>query len=240
MKLVIAATAFAALVSSTAVAADLSRPVMKAPLAPVTSWTGCYIGAQGGWGFGTSKGTLTNAAGLVPSVYDLDIDGGVAGGHIGCQWQSGIWVWGIEGDGEWSDIKESGLFGPPGSAAGTYTIGTEFGGMGSIRGRLGWAVSGQWLIYGTGGWAVAGVKTTYAITGSAPFHTEDETRSGWTAGGGIEWAFAPAWSARAEYRFTDLGSKSFVDTGTNSADNNKITFHAVRFGLSYHFGGSRY
>jgi outer membrane immunogenic protein len=228
----------ALLIVGPAVAADMARPVMKAPvMAPAYSWTGCYIGAQGGWGFGTSKGVLRDSSGTQPVNYSLDTDGGIAGGHIGCQWQSGMWVWGLEGDGEWSDLKETGRFGPPTFAAGTYTIDTEVRGMGSIRGRLGWALGDRWLVYGTGGWAVAGVRTNYALTGSAPFHTEDRTRSGWTAGGGVEWSFAPAWTARAEYRFTDLGSKSFVDTASNSADNNKISFHAVRFGLSYHFGG---
>lgn len=235
-RAVLAAIAVGALLSGPAFAADLRAPVKAPPPAPlaVFSWTGCYIGAQGGWGFGSSKGNPTNAAGANPLPFNIDIDGGIAGGHVGCQWQSGAWVIGLEGDGEWSDLK--------GSQSNTQFLllfrdTTQVQGMGSVRGRLGWAAD-RWLFYVTGGWAIAGVETTYEQVGFPPFHTEDRTRNGWTVGGGIQWAFAPNWSARAEYRYTDLGKKSFVDPVGDVADTNKVTFSAVRVGVSYHFGAA--
>jgi outer membrane immunogenic protein len=227
-----------AILATPVMAADMRMPV-KAPAAPaatVFSWTGCYIGAQGGWGFGKSKGTLTNVAGLFPTPYDLDITGGIAGGHLGCQLQSGGWVIGLEGDGEWSDLSDSGIFSLT-PFSGRFDIGTKVKAMGSVRGRFGWAAD-RWLFYVTAGWAIASVETHYAVVGLPPFHTEDTTRNGWTVGGGIQWAFAPSWSARAEYRYTDLGKKRFVEPTVNSADaGNEIAFSAVRIGVSYHFGG---
>ena len=107
--------------------------------------------------------------------------------------------------------------------------------MGSVRSRLGWAFD-RWLVYATGGWAIADIRTDYGFPGATPFHREERTRTnGWTVGGGIEYAFLNNWSFRAEYRFTDFGKRRFVDTFSNSADENKIQFHAVRGYLSYRF-----
>jgi outer membrane immunogenic protein len=234
MKLVVAATAFAALVSGTAVAADLSRPVMKAaPMAPVTSWTGCYIGAQvgGQWGRDHTAEYITATGAFNNLNQHFNSDGFVGGGHIGCTWQTGVWVWGLEGDFEGASVD------------GGYRLanlnGTDFNldWQGSIRGRLGWAVD-RTLFYATGGVSFASLEYTYVATNTV-FESFKDTQVGWTIGAGIEHAFAGNWTARVEYRFTDYGtiSNNSLVAFPGFTYKHDPEFHAVRGYLTYRFGG---
>jgi outer membrane immunogenic protein len=107
--------------------------------------------------------------------------------------------------------------------------------LGSIRGRLGYAMD-RWLVYATGGWAWSNGHTDYAFTGAAPFFSNGEGRSGWTLGAGVEYAITNNVIGRLEYRYTDLGSKGYIDPVTNSAEQgNKVTLNAVRAGIAYKF-----
>ena len=133
MKKVLLATV-AIVIAAPALAADLGvRPITKAPVmgAPGYSWSGCYIGIQGGWGSMRSKNSFSNS-GLPPftAEADTDGDGGVFGGHLGCNWQPSQWVLGLEGDGEWSGIK-----GDDGGVGGDRT---SFRRAGSRRSEVGW------------------------------------------------------------------------------------------------------
>lgn len=238
-----AAVAISAMLGTGAAsAADLAaRPYTKAPppAVAIATWTGCYIGVQGGWAWGRSDGAGRNAAGDPGSGpdYAFDIDGGLGGGHVGCQWQTASRiVLGIEGDIEGADIH--GRSGPlPLGLFSTYAFDTKIDWLGSVRGRLGYALDNSLLIYATGGWAYAHQTNNYGLQGFPPFWNLGRDMNGWTVGAGIEGWIVPNLSWRAEYRYTDFERKHYVDLVSNASDDPKVNFHAVRAGISWHFGG---
>jgi outer membrane immunogenic protein len=234
------AFAAAALILGTvsASAADMAaRPYTKAPaaIASVYSWTGFYIGADVGYGWGRSTGTGTNAAGFFPTPYSIDPSGVIGGGFVGYNWQFNNVVLGIEADWQASDLNSSGNFA---NSIGTlYNIRTSVNDYGSVRGRLGFAFD-RWMVFGTAGWAFGSWDTSYGFTGApGPFVTMNvQTTDGWTAGAGVEYAFTNNFLGRVEYRYTDLGRASFVNLATNSAElGNRVTINDVRVGIAYKF-----
>ena len=240
MKKIIFAAAALALGTVSASAADLAaRPYTKAPVAvaAVYNWTGFYIGADVGYGWGRSTGTLANAAGLFPVNYSLDPSGVIGGGFVGYNYQFSNVVLGVEADWQAADLNQSGNF-LLAAPATTYAIGTKVKDYGSVRGRLGLAFD-RWMVFGTGGFAWGSWDTSYALAGTVPFVTSSvSSHAGWTAGAGVEYAFADNWLARAEYRYTDLGRASFVSALTNSSElGNRVTINDVRVGIAYKFGG---
>ncbi|MDT2021744.1 porin family protein [Methylocella sp. CPCC 101449] len=217
--LLLGSVAAFALVAGGAQAADLPRraaPPAPVYVAPIFTWTGFYVGAQvgGGWGRTEFGGLTYNANGVV---------GGL---HAGYNLQFGSIVAGVEGDIEATSLKGS-------TTIGINTFKTTVPWQGSLRARLGVGFD-RALIYVTGGVAFAGLKHEVFIP---PFALSNQsTRTGWTLGGGVEYAFSPTWSIRAEYRYTDYGryTASFFPFG---AANTRFKENAVRVGLSYRFGG---
>jgi outer membrane immunogenic protein len=211
-------------VVGTASAADLARKapppvVTKAPPSYVPfSWTGFYVGVNGGYGFGRSKWS-----GL-PSSFD--VKGGLFGGQLGYNWQFGQFVYGLEGDVDWTDLRGTANL----VACGGLMCKTRNDFLSTVRGRVGFAVD-RWLPYATGGLAVGNIKAT--VPGFAGI---DKTNAGWTAGGGVEYALAPNWSVKAEYLFVDLG-KDNCSTMCGLAMGNKVglTSNVVRAGVNYRF-----
>jgi outer membrane immunogenic protein len=208
-----------------AIAADLPRqaPIYKAPayMAPVFNWTGAYIGINGGGGWGKSNWKGAN---------EFDVSGGMIGATVGYNWQFGTWVVGGEADIDWTNIKGS-TNTAVGCGAGCQTE-NDF--LATIRGRVGYSFD-RFMPYVTGGLAIGNIKATYPT-----LSTVDETKVGWTVGTGVEFAFAPQWTAKVEYLYVDLGE---VTCGVGSAcyfgatANNKVDFHAniVRGGVNYRF-----
>ena len=242
-RIVIGMAAALSLFATGAMAADLAaRPYVKAPVMdPVWSWTGWYVGVNGGYSWGRSRtdvtynNTATGAvivppAGSVTSA-SFDMNGGVAGGQAGYNWQNANWVYGIEGDLQWSGERGSAGFNcapsslaggaclpgltflPPGSAAGTsLTIDQHLQWFGTVRGRIGILATPKVLFYGTGGLAFGEIKTTGTMTGFTPagvavgsVASNSTTRAGWTAGVGVEGKITQNWSAKLEYLYMDLG-----------------------------------
>lgn len=214
-------------------AADIVRPAAAAkapavlPFPPL--WTGFYAGLQGGYGWGSSSGTQTIGGGVFPEVpYSISPRGFIGGGHAGYNHQLGNIVFGIEGDIEAAHIDGMSTVDGFGATR-FYNVTADM--LASVRGRLGWTAN-NWLIYGTGGVAFGHVTTP-------PLSQLDGWRTGWTVGAGAERKLAGGWSnwsTRLEYRYTDLGRVSGVDPAFGTTDDNKLSFHAVRVGLSYHFG----
>ncbi len=212
----------------TASAADLPRqaPVYKAPpyIAPVFNWTGFYVGLNGGGAWGKSKWTGIPA--------DFDVSGGLVGGTVGYNWQFGTWVLGIEGDADWASIKGNVLC-PVNGIGATCETKNDF--LATIRGRVGYAFD-RWLPYVTAGAAFGTIKAS-----SPGYTTVDDTNAGWTVGAGMEYSFAPNWSAKVEYLYVDLGS---IDCGTAALNScnisgagDKVDFrtNVVRGGINYRF-----
>jgi outer membrane immunogenic protein len=205
-----------------------------APWVPM--WSGFYAGIQGGGAWGRSRFEDE----VPPPSNWFNIDGFNAGGTIGYNMQfRPNWVAGVEADISGSGISGShpvGQLGKPNGAGfncGSGPCTTDVDWFGTVRGRLGYA-SSNLLVYGTGGLAYGGVKSEIRNAGP-DFHISD-TNVGWTAGGGIEYAFAPRWSVKGEYLHVDLGWTSrAVPPATLRSD---TEFDLVRGGLNYHFGPS--
>jgi opacity protein-like surface antigen len=218
--------------------------VYKSPPAPHGyNWTGLYIGGDGGYGWGTSKGTLTTATGVPLAPYGYSVTGPFAGGFIGGNYQFNRFVVGVEGDWQWSNLMGNNQVLAPIGAAGAFpggplTISTTVRDYGSIRGRLGVVAYDRFLVFGTGGWAWGDPSTFYAVTGAAPFIANGGNANGWTAGAGVEYALTDKILGRIEYRYTNLATSSFTNVATNSADTgNRVPISDLRFGIAYKFGG---
>ena len=237
---ILAAAAFAGIAASSALAADMA---VKAPppVVPVWTWTGFYIGGNAGYSWGRSETDLTyyntaTGAIIVPPAGSItgakfDMNGAIAGGQAGFNWQSGGFVGGIEGDLQWSDEKGGAraVCAAPGPGPGACLPGLTFlpAGVtgsaiafdqhlewfGTVRLRGGFLANPQTLLYVTGGLAYGSIKSTGSITnftGNGAAVTlaasDSDTRVGWTVGVGAEWMFARNWSAKIEYLYVDLGT----------------------------------
>jgi outer membrane immunogenic protein len=205
----------------TAAAADLVpryQPVRRAPIySPIYTWTGFYLGINGGGGWGRSQWD---------GVDKFAISGGLIGGTIGYNWQPGLsqWVLGVEGDVDWSGIQ------------GTTTVLCPFGcqtrnhWLATARGRLGYAWD-RFLPYVTAGLVVGDINaTTLGLPGGSV------TSAGWTAGAGVEFGLLPNVSVKAEYLFETLSS---FNCGLNCGllGNGNVSFYAnvFRGGLNVRF-----
>jgi outer membrane immunogenic protein len=219
------ALAIATSIAATAVshAADLRTPSYKSPVYAPTyySWTGFYAGINGGYGFG--KASVSNSTG---STGDFNVNGAQFGGTLGYNMQTGSWVWGLEGDLDYSAIKgSSSSF----CVLGGCTVSNTW--MGTARARLGYAGWDRWLPYITGGAAFGKVKFEQGGT------SDSKTKLGWTAGLGLEYAILANWTAKAEYLYVDLGSSVCPAGSCNPTDDVTYKFktNLIRLGLNYRF-----
>jgi outer membrane immunogenic protein len=203
-KLVLAAAAMLAACVSTVQAADLgySRPYTVNQPLNAFSWAGPYLGGNIGYAWGGVNNSLTKPSG---------VSGGVGGGY---NWQTGNVVFGVEGDLNLSGASDT--FAP-------YKFSNPW--FGTLRGRVGYALNNV-LLYGTGGLAFGELR------GETFFLSESHTNPGWTLGAGVEFAFAPKWSAKVEYLYVDLANSNFTITGGAS---NGYHFGVLRAGVNYHF-----
>jgi outer membrane immunogenic protein len=207
---------------ATANAADLvrHRPPEPAVVAPPYNWTGLYIGINGGGGFGHS--TISNAFGSTGT----DVSGGgLVGGTLGYNYQTGPWVFGIEGDGDWSGIKGSTSSGI--CAGASCEVRNDW--LATLRGRVGYAY-GRFLPYITGGAAFGDIKTN--VSGFAGSTTD---KVGWTVGGGIEAALSGPWTAKLEYLYVDLGDATCGAANCGVSTTSGFHTNIVRVGLNYRF-----
>jgi len=238
------ASAAAILVATPVLAADLptkKSPPVVAPF-PTFSWTGCYVGAHAGGGWGDNK--LTNVDGQTGEdgySYSASANNGsgIVGGQVGCDYQfAGGWVVGAQGAASWTDFR--GTSDP--FFEGKYTFSSQTDWIASGTGRVGYAWD-KWLFYAKGGAAWAGDK--YNIDGNIEdyqaFYQGNQTRFGWTVGGGVEWAFLQHWSANVEYAYYDFGSHSPTISGCIDSDcssfpiGTKQNIQTVTIGINYHF-----
>jgi outer membrane immunogenic protein len=228
MKRLLIGVGLAAVMAEAALAADAPPgrympPPRASAYVPFFSWSGVYFGLNAGYGFGQSswRNSTTTA-----TTGNFDISGALLGGTLGYNMQLDAWVFGIEGDIAWSNIK-----GSSNSAICFGSCETRNNWLGTARGRVGYAFD-RFLPYLTGGAAFGDVKAT-ATGGSFT-----RTQIGWTAGGGLEYAFFANWSAKLEYLYVDLGTAKCSTTagcGTASPFEASFTANVVRAGVNYKF-----
>jgi outer membrane immunogenic protein len=213
-KILLTTTGLIALGMAPAFGADLAaRPYTKAPAAiAINNWTGFYIGAMGGYAQENSSGIGT-------------LSGGFAGGTAGYNWQTGNLVLGVEADAAWADVGASVLGGLAG-------VSDKIRDMGTVRGRIGYAFD-QFLIYGTGGYAWADNRLT--ATALRVSLSESQFHSGWTAGAGVEFMFAPKWSFKAEYLYRSFESQNYFTGVRGGFASGTLNLNSVQVGVNYHF-----
>jgi outer membrane immunogenic protein len=232
-NILIGAIAVLILAPATALAADL--PVKAAPVpAAIYDWTGFYIGVTAGGSVGASdhvdRGTgLSDANGY-------NITGGLGGGTIGYNWQISRFVIGFEGDGSWgSEYGSNTDLGAVGNPA--FLSFTKETWVATARVRVGYAVDNL-LFYGTGGYAAAGAEAGIKDANSlALLASTTSTHSGWTAGGGLEWGFAPNWSAKFEMLYMQLNNTTFNTVQGEGPRSVPLNDTIARVGINYRFGG---
>jgi outer membrane immunogenic protein len=197
----------AAGLTTSAQAADLNYVGPAAytgkPLFDGFSWARPYLGVNLGYAWGSVANNPTKPSGFV---------GGVQAGY---NWQSGAFVFGLEGDIQASGAEET--FAP-------WKFSNPW--FGTVRGRAGYALNNI-LFFGTGGLAFGELRaTTFGVS-------EAHTNAGWTLGAGAEvgLGFAPNWSAKVEYLYVDLANSNFVITGAS----NGYRFGLIRAGVNYRF-----
>lgn len=236
----VAAIGFASIAS----AADMpvkAHPMVVAPY----NWTGFYVGVNGGYGWSSDPGqiTYTNSIAQIFTTTGTTYNdkGAFGGGQIGYNWQSGQLVYGLEADIQAASIKSDisgGVTGFGDLYAGTRKLNY----FGTVRGRIGYAFD-RTLLYATGGFAYGRVQTDVARTNALPgWVTSSTDNAGYVVGAGAEYAFAPAWSVKAEYQYLDFGSRSLSGIYQGTAltlQSNDLAqhYHTVRLGLNYRFGG---
>jgi outer membrane immunogenic protein len=215
-----------------AFAADMPLKAPRQPVATYYNWTGFYIGANAGYGWGTSAWRDDPNLGAT-DLGSHAIRGGMIGGQIGYNLQVSNWVVGIEGDLDWSNIK-GGHVDVLGS-----DINTKVTALGTVTGRVGYA-QGPALFYGKGGAAWGRFKyDDFTAPGGALNGAHSSSRWGYTFGGGLEYAFGGNWSAKIEYDYMDFGTKRLnFSGGAGGAFVQDITdrIHVVKAGVNYRFG----
>jgi outer membrane immunogenic protein len=229
-NMLLAGTALLTVVSGSAMAADM-RPApapvyTKAPMmAPLFTWTGCYVGGNAGglWAKKTWSGGAVSSA---------DVSSWLAGGQIGCNYQVSTWVFGIQGDYDWTNASAT--------ATDAFflatTDSTKIKSLASVTGRVGYAWD-RFLGYVKGGGAWA--KDEYSIVAPGFISTASETRTGWTVGVGGEYAFTDWLTGFVEYDYYDFGTKSNTFTGNFivPAISVKQTESVAKAGINFKFGG---
>ncbi|MGL4288463.1 MAG: outer membrane protein [Phreatobacter sp.] len=224
-KLIIAAAALAGLASS-AQAADLGVQRVAVPaaiLAPVFNWTGFYVGLNAGVGIAnTNLGTLSGGA--LPGSGT----GFVGGAQVGYNYQINNFVLGVEGDFGYFGVRRS--F-DTGLGVGLFSGYWKTNWDASIRARAGVAID-RLLLYVTGGVAFADFGAGTSFGGAALLvNSTNQTRVGWTIGGGAEYAFTPNWTVRGEYLYSNYGNKDIFGPGSSV----RLETHKFRLGVNYLF-----
>jgi outer membrane immunogenic protein len=260
MKNAVAAGLTLLALSAPARSADM--PFGPPPVAvPIYAWTGCYVGGSAGGAWtqknntgitfvdGGSGAGPAVAAGAIPTSYSSSGSSWIGGGQLGCNYQVSSWVFGIETDlaGMKLNAGETIATNVPPFFPLTSSVSQDTNWIGTTRGRLGWAWDNI-LLYGTAGAAYANVSYAYVqnnVAGGGPVAiaaAKSATRTGWTAGGGVEVGFG-AWSVKGEYLFYDLGNHTLDAACTTCTGLSSTVFSAhfrdsgsiARIGLNYRF-----
>jgi outer membrane immunogenic protein len=231
-------------VAAPASAADLAaRPYTKAPppmIAAAYDWSGFYIGANGGWGTSRNRWDILDSGVVLPEG-SHDADGAVAGGQIGYRWQAASWVFGLEAQYDWSDMRGSRISDQFFLLPGDVTDRTRIRSFGLFTGQVGYAWNNA-LLYVKGGAAVTDNRFDHRFTGTnVIIDSSSETRWGAAAGVGVEYGFTPNWSVAVEYDHLFMGNRdiNFVVPGgvLSTVVNVRQDVDLITARINYRFGG---
>jgi outer membrane immunogenic protein len=231
-----------------ALAADLP---LKAPSAPasVYDWTGVYVGAFGGGGYGNHN--VNNATGTATPFADYTANysstGGIAGGEIGYNWQSGPFVAGVEAQLAWSGIKgnDASQFANGNFPGVTAVDADNLRWEGALLARAGYTID-RWMFFFEGGYAFGSIQHTNTppVGAGLPVDKFNVSANGLTGGGGVAYAITNNLSAKFEYRYTNFsGYNRPGSTITGLTQNGQLpyttdtSYSVVTLGLDYKFGG---
>ncbi|MBV2142275.1 porin family protein [Falsochrobactrum sp. TDYN1] len=229
IKALLLASTVALLAATGAKAADAIIQEEPAPviLPPAFSWEGAYIGGQIGYGWGKSE--------FSDGVDYLEVkpDGFLGGIYGGYNFDVGNnFILGIDADVTYNDLEDGYSETDQGI---TTSLDSKLRWSGAVRARAGYAFD-RFLPYIAGGVAFGSIKNSISATDGVDFvgYSESKTHTGWTIGGGIDYAATDNVILRLEYRYTDYGNKDYdFDTGYDVE--NKFKTHDVRLGLAYKF-----
>jgi outer membrane immunogenic protein len=256
-KLFLASAALASLVAGSALAADL--PVKSKAPVPVYSWTGCYGGVNIGatywqsdlnWTPNPLGFTAASIADITSAIGPHRGAGVIAGGEVGCNYQTGVTVWGFEGDFNYTGVDQTqntqtAVF----NDAITERVRSNW--LSTLRGRAGYSnygytSFGPWMFYLTAGVAFANLQFQDTIffppSGTTNTASSNQTKTGWTAGAGLEWAMFGNWTMKVEYLYVDFGSVSYTSTNNGAfplatiLHDHRFNEQIARFGWNYRFG----
>jgi outer membrane immunogenic protein len=211
MRSLLLGTAIAVGLTSYCYAADMAVKAPPPPPPPTYSWTSCYIGGNVGGAWDNISTVRTGVLGVpLPPGTDeyYGADNGnafVGGGQIGCDYQAGMWIFGVQGQYDWGKINSSHNILPfP-----IYTYNSEVRNFGTLTGRVGYLVTPQTLLYVKAGGAWAHDFVTVTIPSEA-FLSESASPNfaGWTVGGGLEWMLKSYLSFFVEYNYMDFGTNA--------------------------------
>jgi outer membrane immunogenic protein len=243
-KFLLGTVGFVALgLAAPASAADLAaRPYTKAPppmIAAMYDWSGFYIGLNGGWGSSRKCWDFTTVAGVfVAGEGCHDATGAVAGGQIGYRWQASSWVFGLEAQGDWANLRGSNTS----VVFPAFTNRSRIDAFGLFTGQVGYAWNNV-LLYVKGGAAVTAdrfdIRTTVGNVLAAT--SNGDNRWGGTVGAGLEYSFAPNWSAAVEYDHLFMGTQTRTFTTPAAAffstDRIRQDVDLVTVRVNYRWGG---
>jgi outer membrane immunogenic protein len=203
-------------------------PVKGVPyVAPIYDWSGFYAGAHGGYGLFRGSADNIGGSGINTS---LSGDGWLAGVQLGYNYQLGSWVFGVEGDWSYTDIR-----GTNSAPALEQTVRIDW--VGTVTGRAGIAWD-RTLLYLKGGVAFANVRSE-ALVPATILLVGNDNRMGWTIGAGVEWGWTGNWTVKAEYDYLDLGTRTVTltssSTGLSTTEDSNATAHMIKLGANYRF-----
>ena len=220
-------------------AADLPPAPELPPLTAEPGWTGFYAGLNVGGAFGSSRNAFS-IAGVGLPTFNTSPDGVVGGGAGRLRLADG--PLGARARGE---LRRERAQRQPHGALPAASVGGAFAArytqrlswFGTLRPRIGYAL-GNWLFYATGGGALgqAGTTATATYGGFTATDNRSQTRDGWTLGGGVEVALAGGWSAKIEYLYLDLGSRTTTYPLIPPISNtSRLSANVITAGVNYHF-----
>jgi outer membrane immunogenic protein len=238
----VAILSFGSFASAADLPAKTAAPAVMRPACAAAQFQGLYIGISGGGVKHIASRTDQDAFLNSETSLNLDKWGGIIGGTLGYNFARCNTLWGVEIDGSWTSVSNSLTFDPNVVVAAQESLSTKMQGFGTARFRGGVVVDDVYF-YGTGGFAVARFRTTFTDLngGATPFDNleQSQTRWGWTAGVGAEWAFARNWTLKSEVLYANFTDRSytlnFPAFGPASfTDSDQVW--VSRIGLNYRFG----